>query len=439
MIVRLATLLMASTAFGQDHPGQLLAGATIVEIASIDPANTEFDDLEPLKEIIGDARVVTLGEQTHGDGAVFLCKSRLVRFLHEEMGFDVLCWESGILNCELLNERIADPEVPIEDAFADGFDVWSQSLQLRPTLDYVRSTFKTERPMTQTGYDVHIAADATARLASRLRTLVEAAGAKPPADAGRAVELLPSVFASPWPQNAEGFRNLTPRLQALIAWLEEHRDTLVGAVGADEVDHTLRMASDAAWWCDLMGLLRGGGRPDMSLAIERDRRMGDNLVYLANERFAGRKIVVWSATTHLVHRPKEIELADSPGQFDEAVSAGEIASKALGDDLYTIGFTALRGAYGVSMNPQALAIDDPPEGSIEWALDAVAHPFLYLDFRSLPQTHTLRDRHWMRPMGYAWTRAIWPDQMDAVICIDEMFKSSGRVFAPDGYELTVGD
>ncbi len=59
----------------------------------------DFSDLEPLRAIIGEARVVGLGEQSHGDGATFKAKCRLVRFLHQRMDFDVLAWESGLFDC----------------------------------------------------------------------------------------------------------------------------------------------------------------------------------------------------------------------------------------------------------------------------------------------------------------------------------------------------
>ncbi len=54
-----------------------------------------FEDLQPLKEIIGGARIVALGEGTHGTREFFQMKHRLVEFLASEMGFTIFSIEAS--------------------------------------------------------------------------------------------------------------------------------------------------------------------------------------------------------------------------------------------------------------------------------------------------------------------------------------------------------
>ena len=52
-------------------------------IRTIDPQAPDFTDLAFLKAELGAARVVQLGEPTHGEGNVFEAKIRLVRYLRQ--------------------------------------------------------------------------------------------------------------------------------------------------------------------------------------------------------------------------------------------------------------------------------------------------------------------------------------------------------------------
>ncbi|MFJ9302584.1 erythromycin esterase family protein [Bacillus toyonensis] len=65
-----------------------------------------FEDLKPLKKMIGSAQYVGLGENTHGSSEIFTMKFRLVKYLVTEMGFTNFTMEEDWGNGLKLNEYI---------------------------------------------------------------------------------------------------------------------------------------------------------------------------------------------------------------------------------------------------------------------------------------------------------------------------------------------
>ncbi|ALC52272.1 erythromycin esterase [Bacillus thuringiensis] len=74
-------------------------------LKTIEPSKP-FEDLKPLKKMIGNAQYVGLGENTHGSSEIFTMKFRLVKYLVTEMGFTNFAMEEDWGNGLKLNEYI---------------------------------------------------------------------------------------------------------------------------------------------------------------------------------------------------------------------------------------------------------------------------------------------------------------------------------------------
>src|SRR5947209_4696559 len=84
-----------------------------------------FSDMEPLKSIVGDARIVSLGEATHGTREFFQLKHRMLEFLASEMGFTVFSIEATMPEGFDVNEYVLTGKGdPAKALAALGFWTW---------------------------------------------------------------------------------------------------------------------------------------------------------------------------------------------------------------------------------------------------------------------------------------------------------------------------
>jgi len=96
----IATLLvatLASAVLAQNDTAAWVAWtrANHFPIASIvSTPQDDFADLRFFKDVLGERRLVQLGESGHGVGQFDSAKVRLIKFFHEQMGFDEKALES---------------------------------------------------------------------------------------------------------------------------------------------------------------------------------------------------------------------------------------------------------------------------------------------------------------------------------------------------------
>lgn len=65
-----------------------------------------FDDMKALAKVVGDARIVSLGEATHGTREFFQLKHRMLEFLATQMGFSIFSIEANMPEAYRLNDFV---------------------------------------------------------------------------------------------------------------------------------------------------------------------------------------------------------------------------------------------------------------------------------------------------------------------------------------------
>jgi erythromycin esterase len=399
-----ALLLAAATATPVDARAGWLA-ANAVRVRTLDPRDDDFADLEPLRRTLGRARIVMLGEQNHGDGTTFLAKTRLIRFLHEKMGFDVLVFESGLYDVSKAWEHLQAGE-PAREAVPRGvFRVWTVSREVQPLIDYLGTQAKGPHPLELAGEDCQLTVSASKDF------LIADLHAQGFADE-RVERFLPKLIDGTW----ESETATLPPAEERAAFAKTIAQWRAAAKTPfwRQVIESIGVFAESEW--------TSVSDPYGSSAL-RDAQMGKNLVWLARERYPKRKIIVWAATFHNARNVRTIETSDAKLRHFYATDApaGETAKNALGDELYSLGVTSYEGEYAFAFAKSAKPLPAPSAGSLEDLFVRAGLENAIVDFHRAPRW--LRAPLTAQIISHIELRADWTRIVDGVLFIRRMDRS----------------
>lgn len=375
-------------------------------------------DLRFLAPLLAGKRIVQLGESGHGVAEFDRAKVRLIRYLHEELGYDVIAFESGLFECDRAGRQAA-----VLDAAqlmrACIFGVWHAE-EVLPLFEYIRETQRTARPLVLTGFDEQRSSvPGSAGRPAFLQRVVAASGDTAYA---RRVREMDSTFIAG--ASGPGVRSYAAREQgrvvafydSLAAWLRPREASLAAAFPDDPAAPALARQTAFSTSVFVRQLATTG---QVSLEL-RDRAMADNLEFVLNELHPGKKVIVWAHNAHIQHRGYGSVPADSAARSRQPRTMGTWVAEQHRPELYTIGLFMYRGSSAAN-DRSLIPVTRPTPGSLESILHGAPWRYAFVDLsRATPGPGT----GWMfgETTAKAWGRTPQPvvprDEYDGILFID---------------------
>ena len=339
----------------------IAAQASPVRIAAT--AGDDFADLAPFGRAVGHARIVALDEQTHGGREEFVLKTRLLRYLHEKLGFDVLVLESGFFDVGRLQQQAQAGARIAELAPGNIFFMYSKSAEGRDMLRYVDATRHTAHPLTLVGMDSQLSGalsqhELVPQLAAFLATHRSHASESRdwPGFASAVASLVALQQVPPPAEQRAAFERESAQVARELAALGDAPGAGTGSAG---------------WWGRVLAGLQAQATQSWVAprGNARDQAMGDNVVWIAEHLPQGRRMVVWGHAIHLMH--------DAPNT-EAPPCAGTVVHRRFGAGYHVAHLTGLEGRYldYTTLQPRDIVV--APPGSLEGRLAEHPGAALYL-------------------------------------------------------------
>ena len=281
-------------------------------------------DIEFLRDLVGDARIVALGENTHGTRDFFEMKARILRFLVEEMGFNTFAIEATWPESRLVDRYVrtgeGDPARLLADLY---FWTWNTESVLE-MIEWMREHNEAGGDVGFHGFDMQYPGMA-------LDNVLEYVGEVDPervADVTMLVECL-QFYAnrdgSRFPRDRYDDLSATYRaecgqsLQEARALLLANREEYEAASGEDAFEVALQSLRVAFQYH-----LNATGHQ------RRDESMAENTEWINRRIGPEGRMVLWAHNYHV---------------SNQRYAQGSYLKETFGDDMVVLAFTHERGSF----------------------------------------------------------------------------------------------
>jgi erythromycin esterase-like protein len=376
----------------------LLCAIALPHAASAAPIDPADDDA--IAAVVHDAchrEVVMLGESnTHGDGNTEAFKVAIVERLISECGFDSVIFEAN--HAEFINIarrfRTNQP-VSVDQVSAAIGGLWKFDREFQPLVPFLLAKAQA-RQISLGGIDDQLGG--LEQDYANVEMFKELTGLLPPQQRQDCTLALHRRIYSDYTKAAPYSQSDRSQIAACLSDIQL----------AVTTDRTSDRRIREEWREMISATQRWVNRDFVSTAesdVSRDRSMFQNFQWLRRQQPRRHKVIVWAATVHIA-KQGGAKWADRSG-----TNFGSYVHREYGARAYSLGFSALSGAYRQGRSFVHDLPSAPPDSAEALAIHGTEASAVYLGLRQLAAMGTLPGAIF----GHSYQTLRWANFLDGVV------------------------
>jgi len=404
------TLLLTSLVNAQTDIKKFVTQNT-VSISTIEPDSSDYYDLNVIGKAIGNSKIVMLGEQDHGDAPTFLAKTRLIKYLHEKMGFNVLAFESDFFGLNFGFDRLDKTKSNIDSFLQKNiFPIWTYCNTCQNLfVGYIPATYQTKNPLIITGFDNQLILNFSSKnLTLYLDSLLQSLNISITKQKNYKSEILPLIDSLKY----WSFKD-TANYFKCETYLTEIKNQVITKLNEND------------FWVQVINSLLAANKEYQLNKIDnitagniRDSQMASNLKWLIDEKFTKEKIIVWAANAHVA---KYIDSSNKKGRKMVSMGSYFTQNEKYLNETYIIGFTSYEGEAG-RLGFKTYSVRKPKSNGFEnWINKSFNYSFV--DFKTYNSKYPDKSvPFYLKALGHNTAfEKDWTKVFDGVFFIREMY------------------
>jgi erythromycin esterase len=385
-----------------------------VPIATTEPDH-DISDLEELAPMIGKARLVALGEATHGTREFSQMKHRMLEYLVQRQGVTAFLIEGGFGDVRALDAYVKGAPGDVKTAVTSLYGVW-QTEEMAALVDWLRAWNADPAHAKVSVYGIDVQTPL-----SSLSALLAYLGVVDPDAQTHAKTALGPITTAAWFEDYRAIpeadrKGVHAEIAALLARFDAQRAAWTKATSARDWLVARKL-------CDLLRQNQEMREPLPNLTNyeEREKGMFENAMWVLDQAEPHARVAFWPHNGHIAR-----------DGYDGVASVGHRLATRLGRDYVTLGFVWNQGGFAAF--PQGAAtgvsheVGPDASGGLGATFAAVGLPIAAFDLRTAPAgvvKRWLGAPHRTRDIGASFTTEANMDGVfelsasyDAVIFVD---------------------